>query len=607
MEQISPQIKAKLAFLPEEPGIYIWKNEAGEIIYVGKALNLHNRIKSYVSGSLKDPKTEQLVAHIRDLEYIITNSERDAFLLESNFIKQHKPKYNIMLKDDKRYPCVKISLNEPFPRITISRDYIKDGSAYFGPFTDVKSLRRTLRTFEWIFPLRTCSRQIPLDRIKYKTACMNLQLGKCPAPCVGYISRDDYMVIVRRILDFFKGRYQEIADELRQEMNELSAQMKYEAAARIRDQIIAIDNLQKRQTVAQPDSRNLDIIGFYQEENTAVTVVLKMINGKILLQEQYPLTNVNLSSREQALTAFIKLYYSDRDELPDEILLPFIPDELEEMNTWLRNRLSIPQKGDKTKLLVMAKRNAFHLIEERKLAHMRKANRTIFPIQELKDKLNLPRLPRKIVCMDISTIQGTDTVSSAVFFENGKPKKKNYRHFIIRSIETQNDFAAMAETMTRYLTEIDKNTEMLPDLFVIDGGKGQLGLSARILQESSYAAVPIISLAKRIEEIYLPENPEPVILPRSAASLRLLTSIRDEAHRFAINFHRKRRSKRTLISELEAISGIGEQSKFLLFKELGSVDKIKAASIEELMEVKGIGLSTAQRIFDYFHSLPEEL
>lgn len=604
MEEISPQIKAKLAFLPEDPGIYIWKNVAGEIIYVGKALNLHNRIKSYVSGSAKDPKTEQLVAHIHDLEYIITNSERDAFLLEANLIRQHKPRYNILLKDDKRYPCVKITLNEPFPRIMISRDYVKDGSAYFGPFTDVKSLRRTLRTFEWIFPLRTCTRIIPADKIKFKTACMNLQLGKCPAPCVGLITRDDYLVIVRRILDFFKGRYQEVADELRQEMTELSDRMKFEAAAKIRDQIIAIDNLQKRQTVAQPDSRNLDIIGFYQEENLAVTVVLKMINGKILLQEQYPLTNVNLSSREQALTAFIKLYYSDKDELPDEILLPFIPEALEELNEWLKNRLLIPQKGEKTKLLAMAKRNAFHLIEERKLAHMRKANRTIFPIQELKEKLGLPKLPRKIVCMDISTIQGTDTVSSAVFFENGKPRKKHYRHFIIRSIDTQNDFAAMAETMTRYLKEIDKDSEMLPDLFVIDGGKGQLGLSARILSESPYASTPIISLAKRIEEIYLPDNPEPVILPRSAASLRLIISIRDEAHRFAINFHRSRRSKRTLISELEAIAGVGEQSKFLLLKVLGSVEKIRAASIEELMQVKGIGPNTAQRIFDYFQSRP---
>ena len=602
MEQVSPQIKAKLAFLPEEPGIYIWKNEAGEIIYVGKALNLNNRIKSYISGSAKDPKTEQLVAHIFDLEYIITNNENDAFLLESNLIKQHKPKYNIMLKDDKRYPCVKITLNEPFPRIMITREIIKDGSVYFGPFTDVRSLRRTLKTFEWIFPLRTCSRVIPLDRIRYKTACINLQLGKCPAPCVGLISRDDYMVIVRRILDFFKGRYQEVADELRLEMLELSAQMKFEAAAKLRDQIVAIDNLQKRQAVAQPDSRNLDIIGFYQEESIAVTVVLKMINGKILLQEQYPLTNVSLSSREQALTAFIKLYYSDKDELPDEILLPFIPDDLEELNAWLKNRLLVPQKGEKTKLLAMAKRNAFHLIEEKKLSHLRKANRTIFPIQELKEKLKLPKLPRKIVCMDISTIQGTDTVSSAVFFVNGKPSKKNYRHFIIRSIETQNDFAAMAETMTRFLAEIDKDANMQPDLFVIDGGKGQLGISSKILSESTYSAIPIISLAKRIEEIYLPDNPEPVILPRSAAALRLLTTIRDEAHRFAINFHRSRRSKRTLVSELEQIKGIGEHSKFLLLKDLGSVDKIREASIEELLAIKGIGPNIAQRIYDYFHS-----
>ncbi|HNX37306.1 MAG TPA: excinuclease ABC subunit UvrC [Candidatus Cloacimonadota bacterium] len=604
MEQIPQKIKDKLSFLPEDPGIYLWKDSSDTIIYVGKALNLHNRIKSYVSGTAKDPKTEQLVRHIADLDYIITNTEAEAFILEANLIKKHKPKYNILLKDDKRYPHVKITLAEPFPRILVTRDLPKDGSSYFGPFTDVKSLRRTLRTFEWIFPLRTCSRIIPADKIKFKTACINYQLGKCPAPCVGYISQADYGIIVRRLLNFFKGRYQEIGDELREEMLLRSQEMNYETAAKLRDQIIALENIQKRQAVSQPDDRNLDIIGFYQEENLAVVVILRMINGKILLQENYPLTNIEQSTREQSLSAFIKLYYSDREELPNEILLPFTIDDIEEISSWLTPHISVPQKGEKTKLLMMAKRNAFHLIEERKLSHMRKANRTIFPIQELKEKLKLPKLPRKIVCMDISTIQGTDTVSSAVYFENGKTKKKFYRHFIIRSIDTQNDFAAMSETMTRFLAEIDKDKEMEPDLFIIDGGKGQLGVSYAELSASSYAHIPIISLAKRIEEIYLPDSNEPVILPRSASSLRLITTIRDEAHRFAINFHRSRRSKRTLISELEDIQGIGEQSKFLLLKALGSVESIRNATIDELQAVKGIGLQTAEKIHSYFH--PDE-
>ena len=310
--------------------------------------------------------------------------------------------------------------------------------------------------------------------------------------------------------------------------------------------------------------------------------------------------NNEISTQEQMLSAFIQLYYAEKDELPDEILLPFAPAEIEELNNWLGNKLQIPQRGEKSKLLAMAKSNAFHLIEERKLSHLRKSNRTIFPIQELKEKLSLPKLPRKIVCMDISTIQGTDTVSSAVFFENGKAKKKYYRHFIIRSIDTQNDFAALQETLTRLLVEIEKYPEMKPDLLVIDGGKGQLS-SCYATLISSGVDISIISLAKRAEEVYLPKQVESIILSRSSSALRLLTNIRDEAHRFAINFHRSRRSKRTLISELEDVPGIGEKTKFMLLKELGSVSEIRNCTEEQLGSLPGIGPKTAKMLFNHFH------
>ncbi|HOQ82858.1 MAG TPA: helix-hairpin-helix domain-containing protein, partial [Candidatus Syntrophosphaera thermopropionivorans] len=316
--------------------------------------------------------------------------------------------------------------------------------------------------------------------------------------------------------------------------------------------------------------------------------------------------NVEENTPEEILAAFLKLYYSNRDELPDEILLPFEPSELEELNEWLHGIISIPKRGEKSQLITMAKNNAFHLVEERKLAHLRKANRTIYPIQELKEKLNLPKLPRKMVCLDISTIQGTDTVASAVFFENGKPKKKFYRHFIIKSLDTQNDYAALQETLTRYLKECEENPEMLPDLFIIDGGKGQLNACLEVLKNSKYPDIPIISLAKRIEEVFTPANSQSIILPRSASALRLLIAIRDEAHRFAITFHRSRRSRRTLISELEEIPGIGEQTKFLLLKELGSVDAIKNASPEKLNSIKGIGPKTAENIYSYFHPKDSE-
>ena len=601
MEKIQESLEQKISFLPEEPGVYLWKDKDGEVIYVGKAQVLKHRIRSYLTGS-HDIKTAALVKHIADLDYIITNSAHEAFLLEATLIKLYKPKYNINLKDDKRYPFVRITLNEPFPRVMVTRELIKDGSRYFGPYTQSSYLRSTLRNLEWILPLRTCSRIIPADEIKYKRACINYQLGKCPAPCIGKISVEDYAKIVKRALAFFSGKYQEVADEIRSEMLSHSEAQRFEEAAKARDRLLAIDRVQKKQTVVYTDNRSADILGIYLEESIGFCVVLRMQNGAIINSESYPMANVEGSSEAKVLSTFLQLYYSVRDELPGEIMLPLEPEGFEELNQWLEGRLILPQRGERSRLLAMAKGNAFHLVEEKKLSHLRKANRTIQPIQELKEKLGLPKLPRKMVCMDISTIQGMDTVSSAVFFENGKPRKKFYRHFIIRSIDSQNDYAALQETLTRFFDEVKKDQAMLPDLIVIDGGKGQLSACLEVLQTSEYAQLPIISLAKRAEEVFLPKQDESIILARSSSALRLLINIRDEAHRFAINFHRSRRSKRTLASELEEIQGIGKKSKFLLLKELGSVDKIAEASLEELMNIKGIGKKTAELIKKHFEA-----
>jgi len=600
MPAFSEEIETKLALLPEQPGVYLWKDKDGTIIYIGKALNLKHRIKNYLNPAGKDLKTEHLIKNIADLDYIITNSEADAFILEATLVKRYRPKYNIMLKDDKRYPFVKITVNEPFPRIFITRELLKDNAKYFGPYTEVRYLRNTLRDLEWIFPLRSCNRNIP--KIKYKQPCMNFQLGKCPAPCIGNISQKDYAKTVNQLLRFFNGRYTELLDELRTEMQNASAELRFEEAGKFRDRIIAIERIQKRQSVFNVEGGNIDIIGFYREEKRAVCVILKMKNGAIIHQENYPLTNLDYEEPDSILASFLQLYYADREEMPEEVLLPFAPKDMDKLNSWLGNKLRIPQRGEKTKLIAMAKTNAFNIIEESKLAHLRKANRTIFPVQELKEALKLPKLPRKIVCMDISTIQGSDTVSSAVFFENGKSKKKYYRHFIIRSIETQNDYAAMQETMARFLTETKKEPQMKPDLIVIDGGKGQLSASEQILRASGNNDISIIALAKRAEEVFVPGNEQSIILPRSSSALRLLINIRDEAHRFAISLHRKRRSRRTLESELESISGIGEKNKFLLLKELGSVENIANANKETLSKIKGIGPKIAEKIYNHFHS-----
>lgn len=600
MPAFSEEIETKLALLPEQPGVYLWKDKDGTIIYIGKALNLKHRIKNYLNPAGKDLKTEHLIKNIADLDYIITNSEADAFILEATLVKRYRPKYNIMLKDDKRYPFVKITVNEPFPRIFITRELLKDNAKYFGPYTEVRYLRNTLRDLEWIFPLRSCNRNIP--KIKYKQPCMNFQLGKCPAPCIGNISQKDYAKTVNQLLRFFNGRYTELLDELRTEMQNASAELRFEEAGKFRDRIIAIERIQKRQSVFNVEGGNIDIIGFYREEKRAVCVILKMKNGAIIHQENYPLTNLDYEEPDSILASFLQLYYADREEMPEEVLLPFAPKDMDKLNSWLGNKLRIPQRGEKTKLIAMAKTNAFNIVEESKLAHLRKANRTIFPVQELKEALKLPKLPRKIVCMDISTIQGSDTVSSAVFFENGKSKKKYYRHFIIRSIETQNDYAAMQETMARFLTETKKEPQMKPDLIVIDGGKGQLSASEQILRASGNNDISIIALAKRAEEVFVPGNEQSIILPRSSSALRLLINIRDEAHRFALSLHRKRRSRRTLESELESISGIGEKNKFLLLKELGSVENIANANRETLSKIKGIGPKIAEKIYNHFHS-----
>ncbi len=600
MQALSKEIESKLSLLPDQPGVYLWKDKNGTIIYIGKALNLKHRVRSYFASSGKDVKTEHLVKNIADLEYIITNSESDAFILEATLIKHHRPKYNIMLKDDKRYPFVKITVNEPFPRIFITRELLKDDAKYFGPYTEVRYLRSTLRDLEWIFPLRNCNRNIP--KTKYKQPCMNYQLGKCPAPCVGCINQEDYAVIVNRLLRFFSGRYTELIDELRAEMQNASDSLDFEEAAKLRDRIVAIQSIQKRQSVFNVEGGNTDIIGFYREEKRAVCVVFKMQNGAIIHQENYPLANLDYEESDSILASFLQLYYADKEEMPDEVLLPFAPKDIDKLNSWLENKLQVPQRGEKTKLIAMAKRNAFNIVEESKLAHLRKANRTIFPIQELKEVLKLPKLPRKIVCMDISTIQGSDTVSSAVFFENGKSKKKFYRHFIIRSIDTQNDFAAMQETMARFLTETEKDEQMKPDLIIVDGGKGQLSASEQILNSSGKNDISLIALAKRAEEVYLSGNEQSIVLPRSSSALRLLITIRDEAHRFAITFHRKRRTQRTLESALEAIPGIAETNKFLLLKELGSIDNIAKADIESLSSIKGIGIKTATKIYNHFHN-----
>ncbi|MCK5051692.1 MAG: excinuclease ABC subunit UvrC [Candidatus Cloacimonetes bacterium] len=598
MQEIPDKVKPKLKLLPVSPGVYIMKNISGDIIYIGKAKVLRNRVRSYFTATLSDSKTIEMVSKISDLEYILTKTENQALELEANLIKKHKPKYNIQLKDDKSKPFIKVTIKEPFPQVFITRELKKDGSKYYGPYTDTKALRKTIRILEWIFPIRTCTRNIPEGEPAFQRPCMNFQLGKCYAPCIGNISIEEYRKNVTSLIQFIKGRNQDVISDFTLRMKEYSAKLNFEEAAKLRDKIENIQKLNRSKNMFFTDEKNRDIIGVYQEGSMAAVTVLKILSGKLLNKEIYALNNTEGTTLAQIMEAFLKQYYSTKlDELPFRIFLQAEPEDLETINKWLKNKLIIPKKGDNKALISIARENAFNFVEEEKLKYLRKSNRTIFPIKELKDKLNLRKLPRKMICIDISTIQGADTVSSLVFFENGKPKKKNYRHFIIKTVKGQDDFASMAETMKRYLTKIDENEK--PDLIVIDGGKGQLSISYNVLKEMKIKEIEMISLAKRIEEVFLSGSNSSIILPRNSSALRVLVKIRDEAHRFAITFHRKRRKKRTLKSEIDNISGIGEQTKFSLLKKFGSVDNIRNTSITELISVKGIGEKSARVILEY--------
>lgn len=603
MIKINAELEQKLELLPDNPGVYLWKNEEKEVIYVGKAKNLKNRIRNYLQDH-KDRKTRQLQKNIHDLDYIVVSSETEALILEATMIRKHAPKYNVMLKDDKRYPFIKVT-NDPYPKIEKTRTLVKDGGSYYGPYSKFPDIGRILSLLEWIFPLRDCNRAIPKDEIKYEKACINYQLGKCLAPCIGKISYADYAKIVKRAKDLLQGKHYTLLTDLKEEMEEASTLLKFELAGELRDKIRALEKFSERQNMFFSDLKNRDIIAVYREETIAAVVVLKMVEGRVNNKELYPLKNVEDETNGTLLAYFLTDYYSLKEELPDDIILSSEPDDLETLNTWLKNRIRIPQKGEKNNLVLLARKNAFMYVEDKKLQGIRSKNRTIFAVQELKDMLKLDKLPRKMVCMDISTIQGEDTVSSSVYFENGKPAKKKYRHYIIKSVVGQDDFASMAETMVRFLNNCKEDSEMTPDLIVIDGGKGQLSAAAEIIADYAELNIQLISLAKRIEEVYLPNHEDSIIMPKSSSALKLLTHIRDESHRFAITFHRKRRSARTLVSQLDSINGVSEKLKFALLKEFGSIEIIKNASPEELMQIKGIGEVTANNILQTLNNKSE--
>ena len=573
--------------LPNKPGVYIMRDDTDTIIYIGKAKNLVKRVKSYFREKLDRPKTQILMSHFDSLEYIVTNSEKEALILEATLIKKHRPRYNVQLKDDKRYPYVKIT-SESFPRLVITRNVTKDG-IYFGPFTDVGSVKQTVKFLKSLFKIRTCRNM--------DGPCLNAQIDLCYAPCDGKISEKEYSEIINKIDLFFQGKYSTIVKNLKEEMAEAAKNEEYEKAAVIRDQIASIEEIMEKQFVdLVDDDLDQDVIAIAPSKNEVVVIIMPIRNGKIVGRDDFLMSGSQYDSSSEVLFAFIQQYYGYNRHIPKQILLDEDIDEKELLEDWLSDlrgnkvHIKVPQKGVKLRLVKMARKNA-EIIQNQK----KKMENALI---ELKKYLKLENLPRVIEGYDISNISGKFAVGSKVSFKDGKPNKKMYKHF---KMETPgpNDFAMMEELLTRRLKMVDRDPE--PDLIVIDGGKGQLGMACGVLDKLDLAHIPIIGLAKEFEEIYVPNTKRPIIIPKNNKALHLLQQVRDESHRFAITYHRKLRSKNIQASSLDDIAGVGKKRKVALLKEFGTLENIKNASIDDLAKIKGMNQKTAENVYNFYH------
>lgn len=585
-------LEEKLKTLPESPGVYIMKDAAGKIIYVGKAIILKNRVRQYFQKNKNhSPKVRAMVAKIVDFETIVTASEVEALILECNLIKKHRPRYNICLKDDKSYPYLKLTLAEKFPRVFVTRRIEKDGSKYFGPYTNSFAVKESLELLRKLFPLRTC-KNFPAR------PCLEFHIGRCLAPCVNKISAENYSYLVKAVEKFLKGHTAEVEKDLQAKMLTAAESLNFELAAKLRDVLLSVKKISEKQKIVT-DAGNLDAVGLARLNSEVCAQIFFVRDGKVTGRESFLLSGAVDESDEISVVEFLKQYYSSTKIAAEEILLPLeLPDEdLKILTEWLKVKISAPKRGVKFSLVEMATENAKKFLEEKAARADLKNAQTIGAVVELQKYLNLPKLPRRMECFDISHFQGAETVASMVVFENGTPDKKSYRRFKIRSTEGKpDDFLSMREVTERRYGK----GENLPDLIVIDGGIGQLNSALEIIRGLGLT-VPVVGLAKQFELIFVEGKSEPVELPRGSQALFLMQRIRDEAHRFAITYHRKLRRKRNLKSELDNISGIGEKRRADLFKKFGSIQKIKSATLDELLTVPSMNRAAAESLLRFFH------
>lgn len=597
----------KLKLLPDSPGVYIMKDAHGKIIYVGKAVVLKNRVRQYFQSSRSQaPKVRAMVSHIADFETIMTANEVESLILEANLIKKHRPRYNIRLKDDKSYPYVKVTVQEDFPRVFITRRVMHDGARYFGPYTNVTALRDSLKLLRRLFPLRTC-------RIMPERPCLEYHIKRCLAPCVGKVSQEDYGAMIRAVLLFLEGRTDDVERALEQRMQHAAGAYHFEIAARLRDQLAAVRAAAQRQNIVT-GAGDQDAIGMARSSVGVCVQIFFIRNGKMIGREHFLLRGSEEESDVDVLRAFLEQYYNQATFVPREVLLPQVlaDADREVIQNWLSEKkgggrvvLLTPQRGTKRDLIVMATGNAEKFLADEQTRQSLSDQQTMGAVEELGRYLGLEKVPYRMECFDISHNQGQETVASMVVFEGGLPKKSDYRRFKIKSAEGKpDDFLSMREVTTRRYVGLPE--EELPDLIVIDGGKGQLSSALEIIRmEAGHKDVPVVGLAKQFELIFTEGRPDPVELPRRSASLYLIQRIRDEAHRFAITFHRKLRSKRNLVSVLDHIVGVGPKRRQSLWTHFGTLDKIKAASIEELAAAPGMNRPAAEAVFHFFEAQKE--
>ena len=595
----------KIKSVPTEPGVYFFKDKKNDIIYIGKAINLRNRVRSYFQkNKYQTPKNTSMIKRIIDVEWLVVRNEVEALLTEANLIKQHQPYYNVNLKDDKSFPFIRIT-NEPFPRVFITREIIRDGSKYFGPYTDVVYLRRTLKAIRRIFPVRSCDFYIDQAVIDQKkiSLCLDYHIKKCEGPCEGLVTETDYKEMIDNIVSFLHGKTKSSEIYIHNQMEKASSQLRYEDAGIFRDQLHAIKAFKKKQIKINADFDDRDIIGYAKENDFGVVVIVRIRNGRIASREKLSLSNLDEDDAAMIKTVITQFYF-DTDFIPSEICVQHIPDSVDELLIWLKEKrgkkvdISFPQKGEKAKQVRLAHQNAKLLLGEWVINKKKRKDLIPKMVKQLQDDLQLKVPPRKIECFDISHLGGTNTVASMVCFVDGKPRKNNYRKYNIKSVDGIDDFASIREVVYRRYKRVKEEGDGFPDLIVVDGGKGQLSMAVSALRELGLDYLPIISLAKKLEEVFIPGNSDAQSIHKQSPGLILLRQLRDEAHRFAIEFQRQKRSKSISDSVFLSIKGMGKRKVQRLLSHYSDLNVIANLKTDELAKELSISNLIADEIID---------